>query len=649
MVSPEARLPDGVTVKARLAVGREPDRLDGYRLPPGHADWNERQRRRFLDTHMLLSRWDDFRSARPKQVEERIVGAFAEQHGTWATERGLSCTLTALRRYRRRLDPNSKEFDGNVDRRGAKPATPEQRDKVMPPELWALFSGLYLQQNRLSVAECWRIVKAQAARDRLACPSLRLFQKRVAELPRPTVVLAREGQRAFEASCIPKIQRDYTVIPAGEHWIGDERILDLFCRVPDARNGWRLIRPKLTAWLDLRSRMFAGVHIGERANTDTIIIALKHGAGVFGFPSEATIDNGKDYRAVGGKRCRKWADFDEMRLGTVFEQAGVRIHYAKPYHAWAKPIEPMFRPIKDTFDRHQPTFCGGSPEERPPDLSARLKDVMSVPTLDEIRAAFIEWLKVYHATPQSGDGMFGLSPTLVMEQFRGTVRTCSPEALDLICARLVGPLKVGRDGIRHKGILYGRYNEQLYSLQGRQVWLRVDACEAGFVTVCDQDGKPICRAENTALRSATREDIRKAAEHKGRLRKITRKALQGQQFLLDSTPGQVMSLKREAAEAAEAELRKAMPPAEPPAFSIVRPDLHEAAGRIAAEAPIDTLARKLTVTADTAREFEPAESVGDLIAKTFANRPASYTEGEDLEAFDWADYPNKHDRQAAAG
>lgn len=650
-VSPEARLPDGTTVRARLAIGREPDRLEDYKLPPGHSEWSEKDLQRFFSTHELLSRWRAFTAARPNIPEEKIIGAFADEQRAWAAERGLTCTLTALRRYRRRLDPSSPDFDGNIDTRGRKKLTDEQKEQTMPPEVWGFFSSLYLQQNKLSIAEAYRVAKAKAAREGLHCPSLRLFQKRVAALPKPVVVLAREGPRRFEADCIPKLQRDYGSIPAGEHWIGDERILDLFCRVPDVRKGWRIIRPRLTAWLDLRSRMFVGWHIGERANSDTIIIALKNGARTFGFPVEGTIDNGKDYRSVGGKNRRKWADFDEQRLGTVFQQAGVSVHYAQPYHAWAKPIEPMFRPVKDTFDRHQPTFCGGSPEERPPDLSSRLKDLLAVPTLDEVRAAFGEWLVAYHATPQTGDGMLGLSPSLAMERFRGLVRKCSVEALDLICARLVGPVRVGRDGVRHAGVLYGRFDEAVYNLQGRDVWLRIHPDRVDHVVICDDKGSPICRAENRQMRAATREDIRAACQEKARLRRATKQYMAGREFMLDTTPGQIAALRREAAQAAEAELRKAMPEIAPPAVSIVRPDLHEEANRIGREAPIDTLARKFSSGAGgPAADLEPTESVGDLLARTFAKRPVEETTGQaDLEVFDWADYRDTHGGQAAAG
>ena len=56
-VSPDARLPDGLTVAAYLKTGRA-EQLAGFKLPPGHRRWSDSDRQRFLNSHELLKLFD---------------------------------------------------------------------------------------------------------------------------------------------------------------------------------------------------------------------------------------------------------------------------------------------------------------------------------------------------------------------------------------------------------------------------------------------------------------------------------------------------------------------------------------------------------------------------------------------------------------
>jgi len=58
------------------------------------------------------------------------------------------------------------------------------------------------------------------------------------------------------------------------------------------------------------------------------------------------------------------------------------------------------------FDKHQPTYCGGAPHERPEDVTKRVRDLANVPTIHEVAAAFAEWLEEFHATTHTGDADF---------------------------------------------------------------------------------------------------------------------------------------------------------------------------------------------------------------------------------------------------
>jgi hypothetical protein len=150
------------------------------------------------------------------------------------------------------------------------------------------------------------------------------------------------------------------------------------------------------------------------------------------------------------------------------------------------------------------------------------------------------------------------------------------------------------------------------------------------------------------LTGATQEDVRRAAEHRGRLKRATRTYLEGRQYLLNSKPGQIMELKREAAQAAERELRKALPPAEAPQkVALVRPELHEAIKKMGPPAvrkargrggfdDLANAARQPVESASTA----PRESIADVFARL--GREAEPPVPSE-PAFDWAAYADRQD------
>ena len=174
------------------------------------------------------------------------------------------------------------------------------------------------------------------------------------------------------------------------------------------------------------------------------------------------------------------------------------------------------------------------------------------------------FVEEYHSTPQSGDGTFGLPPRLVFEQYRTEHRSVDSAAIDILCTKTVGPVKVGRDGVRHRNVLYGGSDQAVWKLQGKEVWLRVDPVRVDFVTVCDESGKPICKAYNKPLRGATQEQRREAAKIKARYRKAVRAYAPARNYLLETDTQQILQAKRDHAKARMEELRKELPaPAAP--------------------------------------------------------------------------------------
>jgi hypothetical protein len=375
------------------------------------------------------------------------------------------------------------------------------------------------------------------------------------------------GQRGFAADALPKIHRDNTLLDPLEWACLDGHVLNIRARTPDARRGWREVRPVLTGVLDLRTRLLTGWDIRGTENSDGILAGLKMTIRQYGCPRHYYADNGKAYQASVGARVRRKL-FDDPRIGGLCAQTGAERHNAIPYHGWAKMIESWWRIIIDEFERYWPSFWGNVDSR--PEAAGKVR-IDQLPTIDEIIAGFREFLPAFHATER--DCLGGLTPTLAMEQFRGEVRQLDPDVLDFLCCRLVGPRTVRADGVIGDNMVYGHFDEPVWRHQRRQVWLRIDPEQAETIWLCDESGAPLCKASNHQLTGATQEQVREAARIRARMRKVAAEHAAARDFLLDTNVQQIMRVRRRQAEARQEVARAALPASAESLTTIVRPDL----------------------------------------------------------------------------
>jgi len=559
-----------------------------------------------LHTRLLAGAWADWRAAHPAADHAaRVARAaeFAAQRASdvlpgrlpgvaaslsiadWCQSVGLRVSAGTLDRYVVRLARGGD----NADRRG-RPQRPRgawvqgEYPAGVTPDAWDLFCSLYQSRNRLPLSACHRFVAGEARRQDwrwLSEPALRALVCR--EFPAPALVLTRAGPRAFEAQCVPKIERDIEDILPGEWWCLDGRTLDGFIRVPDQRREWRRMRPTLMGVLDLRSRSLC-LDVRATEQADGILSGIKQALRAWGAPTDVIADNGQGYKAALGHRRgtqRQRALLTDPRIAAVFAQlGGVTLHNSIEYHAWAKPIESIWKKVKTGFDQWLWHYWGGSPAERPEgrdqQIVARLDEL---PTEDELRELLGVFLREYHATEQSGAGTRGLPPIVVMEQYRGTIRRVDAAVIDVVCARRFGPVKVGSHGVRWRGINYGQTDDAVLLLQGREVSLIVDPERLDQVTLADEAGRPLAIATNRRLRGATQDDLRESMRTKARFRRAVKQYAPAQNYLRETPTAQVLETKAQHAEARLADLRSSgaggvgVPPAGEPLVTLVRPDL----------------------------------------------------------------------------
>lgn len=430
--------------------------------------------------------------------------------------------------------------------------------------------------NNISIANAIRLAALDAERHpgdpAWKIPSYRSVCLALAGRPKILRTLTGKGERAARGSCIPKMPRDFEAIAAGDEYCGDERTLDVWCRVLTSR-GWKAIRPKLTCWQDMRSRVIVGWLLAPHADSRTILGSLKRAVAAYGKPLRLRTDWGEDYRKAA--RHGEYKNFDGQKIGGILDDLNITVHKVAPYTPWAKPIESFFRTMKSRLDQLFAGFWGGCPLERHEDRSKYIKaNLEKLPTLADIEAALAAFFDFYHHTEHSADDMFGKTPVEAMDAFRdGPILRESAEVLNHLFKSYVGPKLVRRDGICHNGSWYGHGDPRLVAMPpNTRVLLAIQPEEVGVVTVCDLNRRPLFDVECLALEGLSERQVRDMHAARRRLmRPFAAQAKDARTWMLNQNPAELLTAQAKAAKA-----KRPGPQAAPPSLTIVRPDLEEA-------------------------------------------------------------------------
>jgi putative transposase len=335
--------------------------------------------------------------------------------------------------------------------------------------------------------------------------------------------LYRSGLQKCRANAMPKGRVDFTKYLVNERWVSDHHDCDFYCI--DERG--YLAKPQLTIWQDSRSRVVTGLALSFQGNAKVIGLAFAHGmlpkpnSPIKGFPKEALMDNGKDYRSHYLGRSEKFTGKREFssEMRGLFSTLGIEPHYCKPYSPWGKINESFFRTFKMQFSVHMPGYTGGTPEARPENHEKELKKLQAkgmVPTLTEAFNKIIDWINnEYHVTEHSELGDTPLNVYLTAPRYEGGI--VSKEVAAVLLYDKV-ERTVRRDGIYFNNNLYK--SRELYEMQGKKVVVKYDPFDLDEVII-ESKGKVICLAERyTPMR--TQEDVennaKEQAYYMGRLK-----------------------------------------------------------------------------------------------------------------------------------
>lgn len=283
-------------------------------------------------------------------------------------------------------------------------------------------------------------LKESALLPKCSYETFRTWFNRIPEVAR---TMARDGSDAYRNTQEPLSWRDYTSMSPMDYVVMDHRVLDIFCLAPE-RGGWKLMRPWLTAAIDMRTRKWLAWVIVETPSSDSIAAVLKRVFIDHGLPKNLYWDNGKDFRCEwleGGSRKKrqsgKVGELSDSWRG-VISTLGIRMYHAIAYNARAKNIEPNFGRISD-FDRTLPEWCGHKPGARPQDYEKLVRrhelwmrgDADSTPfrTINDVAALYTAAIEDINERPLEGEGMSKYTPT-------GRGWMCPNEAWELLIRKV---------------------------------------------------------------------------------------------------------------------------------------------------------------------------------------------------------------------
>lgn len=230
-----------------------------------------------------------------------------------------------------------------------------QAEVECSPEAWEFIKSDYLRPERPGFADCYRRLKTVGSEKGWTIPAERTLQRRMDTLPKPVIVLAREGAEALKR-LYPAQQRDRSGFHALEAVNADGHKFDVFVRWPDGSIG----RPVLTAFQDLYSGMVLAWRIERTECKEAVLLAFGDLVETYGIPDACWLDNGRNFASkwlTGGTANRyRFKVRDDEPTG-VMTALGVQVHWTTPYSGQSKPIERAFRDFSQSLSK-DPRLAG---------------------------------------------------------------------------------------------------------------------------------------------------------------------------------------------------------------------------------------------------------------------------------------------------
>ena len=327
--------------------------------------------------------------------------------------------------------------------------------------------------------------------------------------------LAAQGEREYKNKRMVKGERNTDDLRVMEVVMGDEHTFDCWVSYRNPKNGKVMaIRPRLVAWIDIRSRRILGDIMCQHCNNTILKLSLLklmyHDAG--SVPQNIYVDNGADYvskEMTGRKRYDRGGDgghkeiwdceFDDAQKG-FYQSIGVEnVHRALPYYAWTKgQIERFFgtvcRKFSKWFTSYTGTLTGSQTSEKIDKDVKRMLERGELLTLEEFYEKWHEWLVTVYENERhnalKGDEA-GKTPRSCFENAERYDKAVPPKKYATILMMKSDNKPVKNTGISLAGGLYR--SEELCSYIDSHVDIKWDPYDLSTIYVF-RKGKKVCEA-----------------------------------------------------------------------------------------------------------------------------------------------------------
>lgn len=329
-------------------------------------------------------------------------------------------------------------------------------------------------------------------------------------------ILVKESKK-FKAENVLKARRDAKALQVMEVVMGDGHTFDCWVSVERDNGKIDAVRPKLLAWIDLRSRCIVSHAICEvpdkyiMAKTIVNMIYPKQNSDIpfEGVPKYLYIDNGKEYTSeyLLGRNRKERCDTSYEVKGFCRGVGIIDDIRAIPYHSWSKAyVERFFGGVCSRFTKTLESYVGtltGSKTSAKikKDITQMLEDGKLL-TIEEFAEKFNTWLnEIYHKGIHSGLKRQNEEDPIPLEVYMNAERYYKPapphEYIETLLPEIRG-VRVYNTGIERFGVTY--VAPELGAFIGDQrVNIRYNPDDITKIHVYTLEGKKICDAVSYEL------------------------------------------------------------------------------------------------------------------------------------------------------
>ncbi|MBZ5627731.1 MAG: Mu transposase C-terminal domain-containing protein [Acidobacteriia bacterium] len=357
-------------------------------------------------------------------------------------------------------------------------------------------------------------------------PAYSTVRSLVAKIPPVMRDAARLTRQAHDARHAPYLTRAIERVRPLEVFVADHRIYDvlIYNDCFDTLPANAAFRPWETACEDLRTRVIVGSVWAATPSGRTIARAYMRGIEQFGKPETAYVDNGKDFRSVGGAYGRAPRTLDEhgrvpidLSAQHLFGRLGIKVTYCIPRHPQSKQIESYFSTVSKRFDV---LFGDGYAGRKPSARSDACREAEQLhkewlagkrPKSPFVPASYFfqlhrQWVLEFNATHcHTGRGMDGRAPLDVMNELLPAEQRKIPSDLEQFEwlfwdreDRVVRNCRIELGNHTYTGADESAM-QALYLVNHERISVARDPDDVGCAIAFDDDGKPLALLHSQEL------------------------------------------------------------------------------------------------------------------------------------------------------